>query len=142
MQYIGLKISKAFYSISEFPSTISFPMCSVIQLCPTLQPTRLLCPWDSPGKILQWAAIFYPGDLPDPGTEPSSLASPALAGRFFTTEPPVKPFLSHSKYFIIFFYIWGIFKFFFHYEEHDINNLSLLCDILNIFISYVLRNCL
>ena len=29
-----------------------------------------------------------PGDLPDPGMEP---ASPALAGRFFTTEPPGKP---------------------------------------------------
>ena len=30
-----------------------------------------------------------PGDLPDPGTEPSSLASPALAGSFFATMPPV-----------------------------------------------------
>ena len=28
-----------------------------------------------------------PGDLPDPGIEPASLASPALAGRFFTAEP-------------------------------------------------------
>ena len=27
------------------------------------------------------------GELPDAGTEPRSLASPALAGRFFTTEP-------------------------------------------------------
>ena len=26
-----------------------------------------------------------PGDLPDPGTKHTSLASPALAGRFFTT---------------------------------------------------------
>ena len=30
----------------------------------------------------------FPGDLPDPGIE---LTSPALAGRFFTTEPPGKP---------------------------------------------------
>ena len=30
-------------------------------------------------------------DLSDPGTEPWSLASPALAGGFFTTEPPGKP---------------------------------------------------
>ena len=30
------------------------------------------------------------GDLPDPGIE---LESPALAGRFFTTEPPGKPTL-------------------------------------------------
>ena len=27
----------------------------------------------------------FPGDLPDPGIEPTSLMSPALAGRFFTT---------------------------------------------------------
>ena len=27
-----------------------------------------------------------PGDLPDPGIEPASLMSPALAGRFFTTR--------------------------------------------------------
>ena len=30
-----------------------------------------------------------PGDLPDPGTEPSSLASTALASSFFATVPPV-----------------------------------------------------
>ena len=29
-----------------------------------------------------------PGDFPDPGMEPTS---PALAGGFFTTEPPGKP---------------------------------------------------
>jgi len=27
-----------------------------------------------------------PGDLPDPGIKPMSLASPALAGEFFTTS--------------------------------------------------------
>ena len=27
------------------------------------------------------------GDLPDPGIEPTSLVSPALAGGFFTTAP-------------------------------------------------------
>ena len=31
-----------------------------------------------------------PGDLPDPGIKSMSLMSPALAGRFFTTEPPGK----------------------------------------------------
>ena len=30
----------------------------------------------------------HPGDLPDPGIEP---ISPALAGVFFTAEPPGKP---------------------------------------------------
>ena len=32
-----------------------------------------------------------PGNLPDPGIEPVSAVSPALASGFFTTEPPVKP---------------------------------------------------
>ncbi|CAI9159375.1 unnamed protein product [Rangifer tarandus platyrhynchus] len=34
-----------------------------------------------------------PGALPDLGIEPTSPASPASAGRFFTTEPPRKPSL-------------------------------------------------
>ena len=39
-----------------------------------------------------WSGLLFPtaGDLPNPGIEPTSLASPALAGRFFTTEPPGK----------------------------------------------------
>ena len=37
-----------------------------------------------------WSGLPFspPGDLPDPGVEP---ASPALTGRFDTTEPPGKP---------------------------------------------------
>ena len=35
--------------------------------------------------------FLSPGDLPNSGIEPGSLMSPALAGRFFTTEPPEKP---------------------------------------------------
>ena len=42
-------------------------------------------------KILEWVAISSSGDLPDPGIGPGSLASPALAGGFFTVEPPGKP---------------------------------------------------
>ena len=36
-----------------------------------------------------WSGLLCPppGDLPDPGIEPTSLTSPALAGRFFTTSP-------------------------------------------------------
>ena len=37
-----------------------------------------------------WSGLPFPlpGDLPDPEIEPTS---PALAGRFFTTEPLEKP---------------------------------------------------
>ena len=45
-----------------------------------------------------WSGLPFPspGDLPDPGIEPSSPASPALEGRFFTTEPPGKPILQYK----------------------------------------------
>ena len=41
-----------------------------------------------------WGGLPFPtpGDLPKPGIETSFLASPGLAGGFFTTEPPGKPF--------------------------------------------------
>ena len=42
----------------------------------------------SQARILQWLPFPSPGDLPDPGNK---LISPALAGGFFTTEPPGKP---------------------------------------------------
>ena len=40
-----------------------------------------------------WSGLPFPlpEDLPDPGIELGSPASPALAGGFFTTEPPRKP---------------------------------------------------
>ena len=37
-----------------------------------------------------------PGDLPEPGTEPVSLKSPALASGLFTTETPGKPPCIHA----------------------------------------------
>ena len=55
------------------------------------QPAGPLRPWDSPGKNTAVAAIFSPGDPPDPGIELASLVSPALAGRLLATEPPEKP---------------------------------------------------
>ena len=43
----------------------------------------------SPGKNAGVGCHFLsPGDLPTPGTEPTS---PALAGGFFITEPPGEP---------------------------------------------------
>ena len=40
-----------------------------------------------------WSGLPFPSprDLPDPGIKPMSLASPALAGRFFASEPPGNP---------------------------------------------------
>ena len=55
-------------------------------------PTRLLFPWDFLGENTGLGSHFFlQGNLPDPGTEPTS---PALAGGFFTTEPPGKPYIT------------------------------------------------
>ena len=35
---------------------------------------------------MEWIAISFSRDLPNPGIEPGSLASAALAGRFFTAS--------------------------------------------------------
>ena len=45
-------------------------------------------------RILEWVAKV---DLPNPDIEPVSLASPALAGRFFTTVPLGKPYLLRAR---------------------------------------------
>ena len=42
----------------------------------------------SQARRLEWLPFPSPGDLPNPGIKPMS---PALAGRFFTSEPPGKP---------------------------------------------------
>ena len=44
-----------------------------------------------------WSGLSFlpPGDLPDPGIEPVSPASPTLADGFLTTVPPGKPQNSH-----------------------------------------------
>ena len=43
-----------------------------------------------------WSGLQFPspGDLPDSGIEPTS---PALAHRFFTTEPPEKPSIPEQQ---------------------------------------------
>ena len=79
--------------------TINIPLvraCSGIQLYLTLcDPTDCSPPGSSVHVILQarilgWVAISSSREgrplLPDPGVEPTSLVSPALAGRFFTPK--------------------------------------------------------
>ena len=66
----------------------------VTQSCPTLcNPMDWSLSGSSIHGILQeesWSGLPSLGNLPNPGIVPESLVSPALAGRFFTTEPPGK----------------------------------------------------
>ena len=67
----------------------------------------------SQARILEWVAISFSGDLPNPQFKPTS---PALAGRFFTTELPGKPikmaclsklvYRSLSKFQLVFFFFF------------------------------------
>ena len=78
--------------------------CLGTKLFPTLlQPQQLAHQDPLSMEFLRqeyWSGLTFPspGDIPDPGIKP---ASPALAGRFFTTEPPGKPQNgNNSTYFI------------------------------------------
>ena len=72
------------------------------QLCLTpLQPcglklTKLLCPWNFPGKKTGVDCHFLLQEI-FPGTKPVNLVSPTLAGRLVITEPPGKPGGPDSK---------------------------------------------
>ena len=71
-------------------------VCVCAQLYPTLcDPMGYSLPGSSVHRVFQARILELPvpspADLPDPGIEPMSLASPALAGGFFTVEPPGKP---------------------------------------------------
>ena len=65
-------------------------ICSVAQSCPTLcSPVGCSPPGSSvheSPRQQSWSGLPLPppGDLPDPGIEPASPVSPALAGGFFT----------------------------------------------------------
>ena len=60
-----------------------------LQSCPTLCDPTDSSPSGSPvpGRQEHWSGLPFPtpGNLPDLGIKPVSLASPRLAGRFFTT---------------------------------------------------------
>ena len=115
------------FSRQEYWNGVPFPTPG---LCLTI--CDMDCsPWNSPGQILEWVAFpisgvsSQPRDrtqvspiaadslpaelsgkpyLPEVGIKSASLVSPALAGRFFTTEPPGKPSFTLLILFISLFF--------------------------------------
>ena len=66
-------------------------MCSVAQPCLTVAPQTAAHQTTLPTEFFRqeyWNGLPFPtpGDLPNPGIEPVSFVSPALAGGFFTTS--------------------------------------------------------
>ena len=89
------------YTKHHLPFSCLWPTCSVASnyLQPQgLQPVRFLCLWEfsrqEQGSGLPFASS---GDLPYPRIKPSSLASPALAGRFFTAGPPRNTYVGSKQ---------------------------------------------
>ena len=77
-------------------------MCVCAHACSVMSDSA--APWTGPHQTLlsmgfprqeYWSGLPFPspGKLLDPRIEPTSLVSPALAGGFFTTEPPGKPYV-------------------------------------------------
>ena len=86
-------------------------MCAGVPACTQLlsRIQLFVTPWTAAGQASlfmgfprqeHWSGLLFPspGDLPDPGIKPTSLASPVLAGRLFTTVPPWKPRGRHKQY--------------------------------------------
>ena len=91
-------------------------VCMHAPLCPALcHPMDCSPPGSSVHRIAQARILLSfppPRDLPDPGIEPTSLASPSLAGRFVTTVPHAKPshiakFRRHSVFVRLFATPWA-----------------------------------
>ena len=77
----------------------------VAQPHPTLCSSIDYIAWQAPlsmgfSRLEYWSGLPFPspGDLPDPGSKLASPVSPALAGRYFTIEPPGKPLEENSPY--------------------------------------------
>ena len=79
-------------------------MLSCVQLFVTSRTVTLQAPlFMGFSRHQYWSKLPFlpPGDLPNPGIKPTSLVSPAMAGRFFTTESPGKPNINY-----VIFYSW------------------------------------
>ena len=59
-----------------------------------------------------WSGLPFlpPRDLPIPGREPMSLASSALAGRFFTTSTTGTPYRKNISWKVIRWTLWNVVK--------------------------------
>ena len=74
-----------------------------LQMCPTLcEPVDCSLPGSSihgilQARILEWVAMPSSRDLPDLGIEPTSLTTPALAGRFFTIRVTWEVYIGLAK---------------------------------------------
>ena len=103
---IMLKVAKPFYHHNSTKLTIIRDVCVCVCVCARARAHAFHCVWlcdpmdwghqaplsmeYSRQEYLNGLPFPTPEDLPNPGIKPMSLASPTLAGRFFTTVLPGK----------------------------------------------------
>ena len=83
----------------EHAALITVRVCSLVS--DSLWPyrlSRLLCPWDHPSKNSEGGCHLLLQVVFLTRIEPTSFASPALAGRFCTTESPGQSLLTVASY--------------------------------------------
>ena len=81
--YITSRIPAARESVCVLSQSLATPWTVACQVLLPMGFSRQECWSELP--------LLSPRDLPDPGIEPVSLASPSLAGRFFTTSTTWEP---------------------------------------------------
>ena len=96
-----VRVQRAYLEQGKAPTQLAFRLCVEVLSCSVvsdsllaqeLQLSRLLCPWDFPGKNTGVGChCLLQGIFPNLGIEPVLLASLALAGGFFTSVPRGKP---------------------------------------------------
>ena len=90
-------VLKAILLVKDHVFCVVFTNCSVVSLWTIACQAPLSMEFS---RQEYWSGLPFPpppGDLPNSGIEPRSLASPALADRFFTTVPPRKPILTNLE---------------------------------------------
>ena len=90
----GVPKSWTWLSDFSFSQGLDAVCVKALQSCLTLcDPMDVSLPGSSvhgilQARILELVSVSYLGELPDPGIEPTSFASPALAGGVFTISHP------------------------------------------------------
>ena len=83
-------------------------VCAHACMCVLSHILFFVTPWTVAGQVPlstefsrqeYWSGMLFPtpGDISEPGIEPTLLASPALLGGFFTTAPPGKSLLGSRR---------------------------------------------
>ena len=94
-QYIHIYV---YIRIHTYMCVLSHSLMSDSLQLHELQPARLLCPWNSPGKNTAVGCHFlFQGIFPIQGSNPCLLFLQHLVGGFFTTRPPGKPIYTHMR---------------------------------------------